>query len=352
MNTVIEFTSCPSCGRQQTALLLPPCTKLATTLDLIYERGRASEFSAVDLSPFVDPDFAICENCAVIFAMKRSTPEAAAAYYGRLFHVIEAPLPFDTLPIPERFIERSTKIARDLLATLSANGVLDSVRSVLWVRCNAGEGLKILRDEYGLTEIFGLEYLPSLIRHAKEVWGLENVEPMQIPEFENPFPRQKFDLIVLNEAFSHAHEPATIADTVKMLLAEGGAAVVYNEKDHSEILKSTKLFPYGMNFFHKQIYTRRSLEAFLELCGYRVEELPHPTIGRPTSLKNTKILYVLRPDAGVTPRLPTEEGPSMALAFQSWWGAHKWNKRRLRVVALFERGRRGREKFGGGEARR
>jgi len=42
----------------------------------------------------------------------------------------------------------------------------------------------------------------------------------------------------------------------------------------------------------------------------------------------------------------------MTRTFQRWSGAHKWNKRWLRVVAFFERGRQGREKFGGGEARR
>ncbi|MFQ5418297.1 MAG: class I SAM-dependent methyltransferase, partial [Myxococcota bacterium] len=250
---MIEYTTCPSCECDRAEDLVPPGRSVDTTLDLIYSRNRAAEFSHVDLSAFLDPQFVICQNCALIFVRMRSTPAAAREYYGQLFHVIEAPLPFDTLPLPARFIVRRTKIAREMVATLVQNGVVNSKSTVLWARCNAGEGLKVLGDEHGLTELYGLEYLPSLIRHAKEVYGLENVEPLFTPEFENPFPREKYDVIFCNETFGHAHEPREIARYLKTLLSEGGVLVSYNEKDHLKILNDKKLFPYGMNFFHKQV---------------------------------------------------------------------------------------------------
>ena len=272
------------------------------------------------------------------------------SYYAQLFHVIEAPLPFDSLPIPERFIERRGKTARDLIETLARHGVLDRVKSVLHVRCNAGKALAVLRDEHGLSELYALEYLPSLIRHAREVNGLENVEPLLAPEFENPFPREKFDMILCNEDFGHAHDPRRVAAYLKTLLSDGGVLVVYNEKDHSKILSSMKLFPYGMNFFHKQVFTRKSLRIFLELCGFEVEELPHPAIGKPTSPKNSKILYVARVSECAAPALPSDEVEEMTRIFRKWWSAYKWFRRGRGPLSLFQH--RGPSPTGGGEARR
>jgi len=350
MNTVIECSRCPSCGDARLTAILPPGARVDTTLDLIYERGRLSDLPDVDLSPFLSPEFLICENCALIFMRCRSTPEAAAAYYPQLFHIIETPLPFEELPVPERFLERRTWVARRLIEVLADNGHLSSVESVLHVRCNMGEALQILRDEYDIGEVYGLEYLPSLMRHAREVFGLENIEPMVVPEFRNPFPRKKFDLIFCNEPFGHAHDPGRIVDELKALLSEQGAVVLYNEKDHSKVLGSNKLFPHGMNFFHKQLYTPKSLRSFLELSGFEVLPLPHPAIGRATSPKNTKILYVLRRDGDVTPALPSDEVEEMKRAFRRWWSSHKWYKRRRRLLAAFQ-GRRA-ERASGGEARR
>jgi len=330
--------------------ILPRGAKVDTTLDLIYERGRTSELADVDLSPFLSPEFLICENCALIFMKRRSTPAGAALYYPRLFHLIETPLPFDELPIPDRFLQRRTWIAQHLIEVLADNDYLADVESVLHVRCNMGEVLKILRDEYGFSEVYGLEYLPSLIRHAREVFGLENVERMVVPEFHNPFPRKRFDLIFCNEPFGHAHDPGVVVAELKDLLSDGGLIVVYNEKDHSRVLASNKLFPHGMNFFHKQLYTRRSLRSFLELSGFEVLSLPHPAIGKATSPKNTKILYLLRRDESVTPMLPSDEVDAMKRNFRRWWSSHKWYKRRRRLLSPFQSRRVA--VGGGGEARR
>jgi len=350
MDTVIEYKACPSCGDERAIDLVPRGKKIHTTLDLIWSRGRAAEFSYVDLSPFTAPEFVICEQCALIFLRKRSTPEAARSYYAQLFHVIEAPLPFDSLPIPERFIERRGKTARQLIETLARHNILAPVKSVLHVRCNAGKALAVLRDEHGLSELYALEFLPSLIRHAREVNRLENVEPLLAPEFENPFPREKFDMILCNEAFGHAHDLRGAAAYLKTLLSDGGVLVVYNEKDHSKILSSMKLFPYGMNFFHKQVFTRKSLRLFLELCGFEVEELPHPAIGKLTSAKNSKILYVARVSERVAPELPSDEVEQMTRAFRRWWSAYKWFRCARGSLSLFQH--REPSPTGGGEARR
>lgn len=349
MASVIEYRACPACDSRQTRDLLPAEEEVASTLDLVFERERAVEFADVDLSAFRAPCFAICENCALIFVRTRPSPEAANAYYGRLFHVIETPLPFDTLPIPERFLQRKGRLARELIATLASHGVLNGVESVLYVRCNAGEGPRVLREEHGLTEVYALEVLPSLIRHAREVVGLDEVERLFTPEFENPFVRKSFDLIVCDEAFGHALNPGLVAENLKSLLSEGGALVAFNEKDHARILASTKLFPHGMNFFHNQLYSRKSLRSFLACHGLSVEELPHPIVGKASSLKNTKILFVARATEGVVPELPSDEVAALAHLFRRWWASHKWKRRGQRLRSFF--GWRGRTADLGGEAR-
>jgi hypothetical protein len=349
MNTIIEYTDCPSCGSSNTADLLPPDKQVPTTLDLIYERGRSDEFSHVDFSPIREATFAICRHCAVMFIRRRSTPEAAREYYGQLFHVIEAPLPFDTLPLPSRFLERRIKVARGMARALDEHGVLSSVESVLCVRCNAGEFLKTLRDDYGHSELYAMEYLPSLRRHASEVWGLENVVPLYTPEFENPFPREKFDLIVCNEEFAHAHAPVRLADYLKSLLTDKGVLVAFNEKDHTQVLREPKLFKHGMNFFHKQLFTPKSLRAFFALRGFAVESLPHPTMGDPAALKESKLLYVARPSSSVEAALPSDEVDEVARIFRDWWKNYQWYKRKLRIRAFFKPGVP--SPTGGGEAR-
>ncbi len=335
MDSTIEFSSCPSCGHTPPVALAPDGERIDTTLDLVSDHELIGDSGPIDFEALRDTDFVICPNCALIFLTRRSSPAAAREYYGRLFHRIEVPLPFDGLPIPERFVRRNAALARDLVRTLAANGLLEGVRSALYVRCNAGEGPRLLREEYGVGEVYALELLPSCSRHAKEVNGSERVERMHVPSIENPFSRRRFDLIICDEAFGHALDPAGVARDLKALLRVGGAVVVFNEKDHSQILKSSKLFRNGMNFFHKQLYTRRSLQAFLELQGFEITELPHPVVGKPGSLKNTKILFVLRPGEAATALLPNDEVAQMTALFHRWRSAHKWRKRSQRLLSLF-----------------
>jgi len=335
MERMLELDSCPACRHGPPVRLAPPGETVDTTLDLIVGDPAATGLTAFEFAPLLDIDFVICPRCALIFMPRRSTPEAAMHYYSRLFHLIETPLPFDELPLSERFVRRRAAFARDLIRTLADHGVLTSVESVLFVRCNAGEGPRLLRDEHGIREVYALELLPSCIRHAREVYGLEHVERQFAPEFDNPFARRRFDLILCDEAFAHAHDPVRIARSLTSLLNDGGTIIAFKEKDHAQILKSPRLFPYGMNFFHKQIFTRRSLRTFLELQGFTVESLPHPSVGKPESLKNTKILYRLRPGGGAIPELPSDEVDSLTLAFQEWWSAHKWHRRKRRMLSVF-----------------
>jgi SAM-dependent methyltransferase len=350
MEGLIEFEICPSCGHGPPVRLAPAGHKVDTTLDLIAGDPGMFGLDSIEFAPLMDIDFVICSRCALIFMPRRSTPEAAKQYYSQLFHCIETPLPFDELPLSERFVRRKGAFARDLIRTLHDHGVLAAVESVLYVRCNAGEGPRLLRDEYGLSEVYGLEFLPSCIRHAREVYGLEQVERLYAPEFDNPFPRRRFDLILCDEAFAHAHDPVRTARSLTRLLNDGGAIVAFKEKDHSQILKSTRLFPYGMNFFHKQLFTRRSLRIFLELQGFSVEPLPHPTVGKRESLKNSKILYLLRPGGTTKPAFPSAEVEPLTLSFRRWLSAHQRRSRRQRVLSVFRT--RGVEPGIGGAARR
>lgn len=90
-----------------------------------------------------------------------------------------------------------------------------------------------------------------------------------------------------------------------------------------------------MNFFHKQLFTRRSLRTFLELQGFSVEALPHPTVGKAESLKNSKILYLLRPGETAKPEFPSDEVEPLALSFRRWLSAHERRSRRKRVLSVF-----------------
>jgi len=335
MNGMIEFERCPSCGHGSPIRLAPPGRTVDTTLDLIARDPRIANLDPIEFSALSDIDFVICSRCALIFMPRRPTPEAAKRYYSRLFHRIETPLPFDELPLSERFVRRKGAFARDLIRTLDQHGLLESVESVLYVRCNAGEGPRLLRDDYGLREVYALEFLPSCILHARQVHGLEQVERLFVPEFDNPFSRNRFDLILCDESFGHAHDPVRVARLLADLLSDGGRIVAFNEKDHLEFLKSSKLFPYGMNFFHKQLFTRRSLRAFLEAQGFAVEQLPHPTVGKSESRKNSKMLYLLRPGGAAKPEFPSDEVEPLALAFRSWLTAYRWRNRGQRLLSVF-----------------
>ncbi|MFQ5415717.1 MAG: methyltransferase domain-containing protein [Myxococcota bacterium] len=337
MSGVIECKQCPSCGHENLSDLLPRPARVDTTLDLIFEREQQREVPGTDLSSLRTPEFTVCEHCALVFMRKRSTPEAAKQYYAQLFHIIETPIPLDRLPIPVRFVSRKARLARDLVDTLAAHGALEGVESVLHFRCTTGEELRILRDEHGISELYGLEHLPSLVRHAREVQGLPQIASIPVPEFDNPFPRERFDLILCNEAFGHAHDPALVARHLGSLLSDGGAIIAYNEKDHSKILRAGNLFPHGMNFFHKQLYTRASLRSFLASCGYRVESLAHPTVGKPHSLKNSKILYSLRREAGAVTDLPSGEVALMKQLFREWWERHETSKRGRHLLRRLRR---------------
>jgi len=332
----VELDRCPACDDPRARELLPPGLRFDSSLEWLYERGLSERLPDVDLSPFHVARYVLCESCALVFCRRRATPEAAKTYYPRLFHAVGTKnLPFDAPRVPERYVERRSRVTSALVAILRERGLLEGVRKVLWVRCNAGEGLKLLRDEHGIEGVFGCDLLPSTVRHAREQWGLA-VRPLLAPEFDNPFPGERYDLVIVNHAFTHAHDPAGIARTLPGLLAPGGRVVIYNEPDHERSFRSKRR--HGINFFHKQMFTRKSFRIFLELSGFEVSELPHPTTDLAAATKNMKLCFAARPGAPARPALPSDEVELVASLFRPWWRGHLWRQRRKRILSLVRPG--------------
>jgi SAM-dependent methyltransferase len=96
---------------------------------------------------------------------------------------------------------------------------------------------------------------------------------IDLPEPKHPFAIKTFDVIVANHFLTHAHDPRALMAYFRSILSEDGTLILYNELDHDLSLKSMTAYARGLNFFHKQLFTRKTLIGFVQACGFSVEDI-------------------------------------------------------------------------------
>ena len=325
---LLPLAGCPACGSREARGLFPADCASDNDVGEGEARLLAQGLTPQDLALHRRSDFAACAGCGLIYARRRLTPEAAAPDYGRLLEIIEM-RGYNRFPLPEDYCRGKQRSAAALLDALGPHLPLGPDSAVLHVRCAGGQLLDEIRRRAGGQALYGLEFFEGPRRHAREVLGLPHIAPLHLPEFENPFPRARFDVIFANHLLTHAHDPALVLARLDAALAPGGLIVLHNELDHERFLTRRPLgYKRGVNVFHKQLLSPATLALIVRRAGFAQRLLPQPASGHDAWMTCLAWRPGERPDPGCP--APAADPEHLRRLFGEWRRAQAGYERRRR----------------------
>jgi len=162
---------------------------------------------------------------------------------------------------------------RELLGAIPAGA-----RRVLDVGCGAGALGKVLKDERGVEEVCGIEYIEEAYQRALNVLDrvyLGNIEEMALP-FEDGY----FDCIICADVLEHLAEPEAVLRKLERVLAPHGVVVIsipnarYYEVIYMLGLGCWTYQEQGiMDATHLRFYTRTDLIKMIEAGGLKAADV-------------------------------------------------------------------------------
>lgn len=256
--SMAECAVCPCCGGGD--LTPVACRNDLHTIDGVSDSMK-------------DSDYHVCLDCGLIFARRRQSPESVALFYQWFAHLEHRD--YAVYPPPKDYIQAKSDFAASQVGYLRDHDVLSPGMTIAQVRCDVGSFLSQIKEQFPSCTLHGYDYFDSNIRYAHEQ-GLNDVERLD-PAGINLRDGTPYDLIVCNHIFTHAIDPAAELQQLYAALKPGGMLFLCNEADH--ILRFEPDGPFyqwvALNNFHKQLFSRPSLEKFLTGGGFSVVALEH-----------------------------------------------------------------------------
>jgi 2-polyprenyl-3-methyl-5-hydroxy-6-metoxy-1,4-benzoquinol methylase len=266
VSEAVYLTSCPGCGGADLISVFGRETARHNSLTrLASNTGEAAKHNDI-LRQFAQVGWTVCKHCALVFARRRPASAGCTDWYVPLFKLSEE-RSYDVFPLPPEFVEGKRKGQETLFRHLLDTGCIKDGAKILHIRCATGELLRLAR-QVKRAEVWGADFFPACVRHASAQLGESRVAEITGPEPDNPFAPRKFDLIISNHMITHSHDPGLLLRRYHDWLSEGGLLVVYNEIDHTPFLRSFSAYRRGINFFHKQLFTRVTFISLLRRCGF------------------------------------------------------------------------------------
>ncbi len=262
---------CPACGHSNLTAVFSG-QKPDNTLARLVNKPLPFPLPGFDLKLHAISDWHVCEHCALLFAKNRPDAAGLSDWYPQLFQFSEE-RSYNTAELPQAYIESKAKSSKELLATINSHDVLTHAKSVIHFRTGPGHLLaEAKRQDPGL-DIYGLEYFEHPAAYARTLVGNDRIAVINVPEPTHPFAIKTFDVVIANHFLTHAHDPQALMAYFRSILSSEGTLVLYNELDHDLSLKSMTAYARGLNFFHKQLFTRKTLIGFVQACGFSVEDI-------------------------------------------------------------------------------
>jgi len=137
-------------------------------------------------------------------------------------------------------------------------------QSMLDVGC--GSGLSLLEAQALGAQAYGIEADPNIRRIAEELQLRIHIGSLH----DHPFPRVKFDLIVLNQVIEHIPEPGKALDALKERLKPGGRVVLVfpNRCSFWQRLSGAKWINWHIPY-HLHHFDAGGFRAFARRHGYQ-----------------------------------------------------------------------------------
>jgi SAM-dependent methyltransferase len=160
---------------------------------------------------------------------------------------------------------------RDLL-TLFPKG---KISSVLEIGCGTGETGQILRQEYGVQYIVGVDVETTSIELARE--RLDNAICADIEKAELPFAKESFELILLADIIEHLVNPWNVLKMLREYLSSNGLVLIsipniqHWRNIVNLILGRWEYSGSGMmDVTHLRFFTRKSIKNLLHCAGFEI----------------------------------------------------------------------------------
>jgi SAM-dependent methyltransferase len=264
-------------------------------------------------------DWHVCRHCALLFAKNRPDVKGTSNWYPQLFQHSEE-RSYNTPELPLAYVEGKARSSKEFLNFLGQHDLFKHAKSLIQFRTGPGHLLSEAEKQYPGLDVYGLEYFEHPAAYARTLVGKEKIAVIDVPEPKHPFALRTFDVIIANHFLTHAHDPRALMTYFRSILSDAGTLVIYNELDHDLSLKSMTAYARGLNFFHKQLFTRKTLIGFVQACGFAVEEI----IAAGPAKKRKYITLLCRkaePHA-----IPKGNPAEAAKLLQSWRRKHRFYK--------------------------
>jgi SAM-dependent methyltransferase len=266
-----SLTHCPACEYSHMTAVFPG-QKTDNTLARLVNTPLPFHLPGFDLARHAFSDWQVCDHCALLFAKNRPDATGLSEWYPQLFQYSEE-RSYNTAELPQAYIEGKAKSSKELLATINRHDVLTHAKSLIHFRTGPGHLLAQAKKQNPDLDVFGLEYFEHPAAYARTLVGNDRIAVIDLPEPKHPFAIKTFDVIIANHFLTHAHDPRALMAYFRSILSADGTLIIYNELDHDLSLKSMTAYARGLNFFHKQLFTRKTLIGFVQACGFSVEDI-------------------------------------------------------------------------------
>lgn len=313
-----SLTNCPACDHSQMTAVFPrqnPDNSLARLVD----KPLPFPLPGFDLTKHAISDWHVCNACALLFAKNRPKAEGLALWYPQLFEYSEE-RGYNTAVLSNLYVEGKAKAAKALFKIFDSHNLFKSSKSVLHFRTGPGHLLAEAKKHYPDLDVYGLEYFEHPAAYARTLVGDDNIAEINLPEPKHPFAIKNFDIVISNHFLTHAHDPRALMTYFRNILSDAGTLVIYNELDHDLSLKSMTAYARGLNFFHKQLFTRKTLIGFVQASGFSVEDIS-------TEIKGKKPKYITLLCRKAT-AIPMQKGDALQASklLRSWRNKHAFYK--------------------------
>ena len=238
---------CPVCGRE-----LPEVALVAR--DKWFGRGEAFELHG-------------CPDCRLAVTYPEPSADELEAYYPAEYQSWQHP-------------SRSLRLVRDLTARLRASlppwGGFRRRGAGAMLDVGCGRGDLLLRFAEAGWSVAGLDISESAVRAAREL-GVE----AQVGTIDTaPLPEASFDLVVMNHALEHLHDPAGAIGHAHRLLRDGGSLIVAVPNWDSRLRRW-----FGINWMplevprHLTHFSPKALHLASRRAGFRVSRTRRYAMG-------------------------------------------------------------------------
>lgn len=205
-----------------------------------------------------------CAACGFVFANPRPPDTVLADFYNSAFYDNYRVLEEDVIAARPYFSVSAYRDLRQLARWIEA----DRTAAVLDYGCGPGSFLALLRDEFGYSNVEGLELNAHSADVARRCYGLKLA-----PEI-GALQRKSYDVIVLFETIEHLSDPdAAVAECARLL---GPAGVLFVTTPSVRNIPA-RLFPSHCAHYtgpsHISLFTEQALERLLARHGLAIRRL-------------------------------------------------------------------------------